>query len=159
MLPFSLFQYNIKPISHIIGTGIDIIEIARVEQAIKKFPQRFQTRLFTKAEQFYCNRKPARQFARYAMLFAAKEACSKALGTGLRQNVFWCDMEVKHLLSGQPTMLLHHGAKKRAEYLIAHNVKKIATTEFNKKKPPEPVIHISLTDEKGLAMAFVLLGW
>lgn len=136
---------TIRPLQHIIGTGIDLAEIARFEKTLQRFPRRFPEYIFTAAERAYCDRKPIRRTARYAMLFSAKEACSKALGTGLRQGVLWQDMEVRHLPSGQPTMILHGGALRRALSLLP--------------KGAEPIVHVSLTDEAGLASASVILGW
>ena len=135
----------IQPISHIIGTGIDLAEIIRFEKTLKRFPRRFPEYIFTARERAYCDSKPIRRTARYAMLFSAKEACSKALGTGLRQGVLWQNMEVIHLPSGQPTMVLHGGALKRALSLMPAN--------------SQPIVHLSLTDEAGIAAASVILGW
>ncbi|MDI9313110.1 MAG: holo-ACP synthase [Hydrotalea sp.] len=136
---------GIKPISHIVGTGIDLAQISRFEKTLQRFPKRFPEYVFTERERRYCDSKPIRRTARYAMLFSAKEACSKALGTGMRQGVLWQNMEVVHLMSGQPTMVLHGGALKRARSLMPKNA--------------TPVVHVSLTDEAGLAAASVMLGW
>ena len=136
---------GISPINHVVGTGIDLAEIARFEKTLKRFPKRFPEYVFTERERRFCDSKPIRRTARYAMLFSAKEACSKALGTGMRQGVLWQNMEVVHLMSGQPTMVLHGGALKRAKSLMP----KMAT----------PIVHLSLTDEAGLAAASVMLGW
>lgn len=127
----------------IIGTGTDLCEIARIETTLARFGPRFSGRCFTEAEVARAERRPARRASRYAQLFAAKEACSKALGTGFRRGVFWRDMEVVPLKSGKPTLVLHGGAKNRAEALM----------------PPGcvPLVDISLTDEAGLAHAMVIL--
>ncbi|MGI9461550.1 MAG: holo-ACP synthase [Alphaproteobacteria bacterium] len=138
-------HHNIKPLTCIIGTGIDIAQITRFEKTLQRFPKRFPEYVFTPQEQAYCDSKPIRRTARYAMLFSAKEACAKALGTGLRQGVLWQNMEIIHLMSGQPTMIIHGGALKRAKSLMPKNA--------------TPIIHLSLSDEAGLATATVILGW
>ena len=87
----------------IVGTGIDITEVTRIEQAIARFGERFLARVFTPAEIAYCKSK--KNFAeRFAARFAAKEAAMKALGTGLRQGVTWKNIEVTREPSGRPTL-------------------------------------------------------
>ena len=87
----------------IVGTGIDITEVVRIEQAIARFGERFLNRVFTPAEIAYCRSK--KNFAeRFAARFAAKEAAMKALGTGLRQGVTWKNIEVTREPSGRPTL-------------------------------------------------------
>ena len=98
----------------ILGIGNDIIDIRRIEQSLERFGDRFVQRLFTDTEQKRSERRKLRA-ASYAKRFAAKEACSKALGTGLRQGVFWRDMGVTNLPSGKPTMKLTNGALARLE--------------------------------------------
>lgn len=127
----------------IIGTGTDLCEIARIEDTLSRFGPRFAARCFTEGEQARAERRPARRASRYAQLFAAKEACSKALGTGFRQGVFWRDMEVVPLSSGKPTLTLHGGALDRARDLMPDGC--------------VPLLDISLTDEAGLAHAMVIL--
>ena len=118
----------------IIGTGTDLVDIRRIERSIERFGSLFCDRIYTPAEQDACNsRQGKKKISAYAMRFAAKEACSKALGTGLRQGVFWRDMENANLPTGQPVMRLTGGALKRLNSLL-----------------PEgfiPQIDVSLTDE------------
>jgi holo-[acyl-carrier protein] synthase len=118
----------------IVGIGSDLCDIRRIE--------RFTERIFTEGERARSDRKATRA-ASYAKRFAAKEACSKALGTGMARGVFWRDMEVVNLRSGQPTMRLTGGAEARLRALM----------------PPghEPFIHLSLTDDMPLAQAFVVI--
>jgi len=93
----------------IIGLGNDIIDIRRVEKTIERFGERFLTRIFTDIERHKSDARALRA-ASYAKRFAAKEACSKALGTGFRRGVFWRDMGVVNLPSGRPTLELTGGA-------------------------------------------------
>ncbi|MFQ5663554.1 MAG: holo-ACP synthase [Terriglobia bacterium] len=97
----------------IIGTGIDIAEPARVQQAVGRYGERFLQRIFTSKEIAYCERKRNR-WERYAARFAAKEAAFKALGTGWGRGVRWRDVEVSNRPSGQPTLKLSGQAKKFA---------------------------------------------
>ena len=96
----------------IIGIGNDLIDIRRVEKTLERHGERFTNRLFTPIEQAKSDKRRNRA-ASYAKRFAAKEACSKALGTGLSKGVFWRDMGVVNLPTGQPTMALTGGAAKR----------------------------------------------
>ena len=96
----------------IIGIGSDLCDVRRIEQTLDRFGQRFIERCFTDIERRRSEGR-ARRAASYAKRFAAKEACAKALGTGLRRGVFWRDMGVVNLPSGQPTMLLTGGAAER----------------------------------------------
>jgi holo-[acyl-carrier protein] synthase len=126
----------------IVGVGSDLIDIRRVEKTLERFGRRFVQRVFTPVEQRKSDRRKLRA-ASYAKRFAAKEACAKALGTGLRAGVFWRDMGVVNLPSGKPTMALTGGASDRLASLVpAGHV---------------PVIHVSLTDEYPLAQAFVII--
>jgi holo-[acyl-carrier protein] synthase len=126
----------------IIGMGSDLIDIRRVEKSIERFGDRFTHRCFTDIERAKSERRKNRA-ASYAKRFAAKEACSKALGTGLAQGVFWKDMGVVNLPSGKPTMALTGGAaEKLAELMPAGH---------------EAVIHITITDEYPYAQAFVVI--
>jgi holo-[acyl-carrier protein] synthase len=93
----------------ILGIGNDIIDIRRIEKTIEKHGQRFIDRIFTEVEKQKSERR-AERVPSYAKRFAAKEACSKALGTGLSNSVFWRDMGVVNLQSGKPTMHLTNGA-------------------------------------------------
>ncbi len=126
----------------IVGIGSDLCDIQRVEKTLARFGERFIDRCFTLTEQRRSDRRAGRA-ASYAKRFAAKEACAKALGTGLRRGVFWRDMGVVNLPSGQPTMRLTGGAAERLRAIL----------------PPgtEPFIHLTITDEKGLAQAFVVI--
>jgi holo-[acyl-carrier protein] synthase len=126
----------------ILGIGSDLSDIRRIEASLERFGERFTRRCFTEAERARSERKPDRA-ASYAKRFAAKEACAKALGTGIRRGVFWRDMGVVNLRSGQPTMALTGGAAERLALLT----------------PPgmTPVIHLSLTDDHPYAQAFVII--
>ena len=128
----------------IIGTGTDLCEIARIRETLENFGARFTERCFTESERFRAERRPARRADRYAQFFAAKEACSKALGTGFRKGVFWRDMEVVSLPSGKPTLVLHGGARERMHFLMPDGF--------------APLVDVSLTDEAGLAHAMVILS-
>lgn len=96
----------------IIGIGNDIIDIRRIERTLERYGDRFVERVFTPVERAKSDRRRLRA-ASYAKRYAAKEACSKALGTGFRRGVFWRDMGVVNLPSGQPTMALTGGAALR----------------------------------------------
>ena len=126
----------------IIGVGSDLCDIRRIEKTLDNFGERFVERCFTPIERTKSERR-ANRASSYAKRFAAKEACAKALGTGLNQGVFWRDMGVVNLPSGQPTLRLTGGA---AEHL------KTVT-------PPghEAFIHLTLTDEYPLAQAQVMI--
>ena len=126
----------------IIGLGHDLCDIRRVEETLATYGERFVQRCFTEVERQKSDRRKARA-ASYAKRFAAKEACAKALGTGLSQGVFWRDMGVVNLASGQPTMRLTNGAAARLAQLV----------------PPghEAHIHVTITDEYPLASAYVLI--
>jgi holo-[acyl-carrier protein] synthase len=126
----------------IIGIGSDLSDIRRIETSLERFGERFTARCFTDIERARSERKPDRA-ASYAKRFAAKEACAKALGTGIRRGVFWRDMGVVNMRSGQPTMALTNGAAARlAEITPAgHRI----------------VIHLTLTDDHPYAQAFVIL--
>ena len=126
----------------IVGMGSDLIDITRVQGSLNRFGDRFTHRVFTLVERERSERKPDRA-ASYAKRFAAKEACSKALGTGIHQGVFWRDMGVVNLRSGRPTMHLTGGAALRLAMLMPPGMK--------------PNIHVSLTDEPPMAMAFVII--
>ena len=126
----------------IIGLGSDLIQIHRIANALERHGERFTNRCFTEIEQKKSDRR-AQRAASYAKRFAAKEACSKALGTGISQGVYWRDMGVVNLPSGKPTMKLTNGAHRALMRLV----------------PPghEPHIHITITDDAGLAQAFVII--
>jgi holo-[acyl-carrier protein] synthase len=126
----------------IIGMGSDLIDIRRVEKSIERFGERFTHRCFTDIERRKSDGRKMRA-ASYAKRFAAKEACSKALGTGLAQGVFWKDMGVVNLPSGKPTMALTNGAAERLSTLLPAG--------------HEAVIHLTITDEFPYAQAFVVI--
>jgi holo-[acyl-carrier protein] synthase len=126
----------------IIGLGSDLIDIRRIEKTLEKHGERFTNRVFTDLEQRKSDSRKERA-ASYAKRFAAKEACSKALGTGLSHGVFWRDMGVVNLPTGKPTMQLTGGAGERLKSMMpaGHN----------------PVIHLTITDDYPLAQAFVII--
>jgi len=121
----------------IVGIGTDRIAIARIEQSLARFGERFIQRVYTEAEisQAQARGNPARRFA---MLFAAKEAVSKALGTGFKQGVAPCHIETIHQSSGKPDVYLHAGASRAATQIGVD------------------AVHVSLTDDDGVAMAFAV---
>ncbi|MDP1699664.1 MAG: holo-ACP synthase [Aestuariivirga sp.] len=98
----------------IIGLGNDMVDIRRIEQTLERYGNRFVARIFTDIEQKKSDRR-AQRAASYAKRFAAKEACSKALGTGFRRGVFWKDMGVVNEPSGRPTLQLSGGAREQLE--------------------------------------------
>lgn len=126
----------------ILGIGSDLCDIRRIEKSIGRFGDRFTHRIFTEGERARSDRRAARAPS-YARRFAAKEACAKALGTGLSQGVFWRDMEVVNLPSGKPTLRLKGGALERLRSMLPDG--------------HEAVIHVSLTDDPPLAQAFVVI--
>jgi len=126
----------------IIGIGNDIIDIRRVEKVIEKHGDRFIQRIFTDVEIAKSERRRLRG-ASYAKRFAAKEACAKALGTGMARGVFWRDLGVVNLPSGKPTMVLTGGAARRLSALLP------AGHRAN--------IHLTITDDFPLAQAFVMI--
>lgn len=128
----------------IIGIGSDLIDIRRIEQTLTRFGDRFTHRIYTDLERTRADRNPRMRAATYAKRFAAKEACSKALGTGLKRGVFWRDMGVANLPSGQPTMRLTGGAAARLAEMVPSGFR--------------PVVHVSLTDDYPLAQAFVIIS-
>lgn len=127
----------------IIGIGNDLIDIRRVEKSLERFGARFTDRVFTRIEQDKSDRRKNRA-ASYAKRFAAKEACAKALGTGISRGVYWRDMGVVNLPGGKPTMSLTGGALDRLKSLVPEGF--------------EPVIHLTITDDGPLAQAFVIIS-
>ncbi|HUO93968.1 MAG TPA: holo-ACP synthase [Rhizomicrobium sp.] len=127
----------------IIGLGSDLIDIRRVEQSIERFGDRFLLRIFTETERAKSDRR-AQRAASYAKRFAAKEACAKALGTGLRRGVFWRDMGVVNLPGGKPSLKLTGGALRRLEEIT----------------PPghKAQIDLTITDDFPLAQAIVVIS-
>ena len=98
----------------LLGIGIDVVEVSRIEGSISEFGDKFLNRIFTSAEQEYCRRQK-RSSLHYAARFAAKEALSKAFGTGIGQEVGWLDLEIIRKPSGEPAVVLHGRAKEFAE--------------------------------------------
>ncbi len=127
----------------ILGIGSDLIDIRRVEESIAKFGERFLNRIFTDVERAKSDKR-ANRAASYAKRFAAKEACSKALGTGLNQGVYWRDMGVVNLPGGKPTMRLTNGALRRLEEMTPEGM----TAQ----------IDLTITDDFPLAQAFVIIS-
>ena len=126
----------------ILGIGTDLANIERIEKTLARFGDRFRNRVFTETEQRRAERR--RDVAgTYAKRWAAKEACSKALGTGLRMGISWKDMAVTNLRSGQPVMQLTGWAAERLASMTP--------------KGYEAVIHVSLTDDHPWAQAFVVI--
>lgn len=105
----------------IVGSGIDLVEIERIQQAIERYGQRFLDRVYTAGEQAYCQRKRHGAAESYAARFAAKEAGAKALGTGISHGVNWREIEVGREPTGKPTLLYHGRAAERAERLGARH--------------------------------------
>ncbi len=126
----------------IIGIGSDLADIRRIAQTLDRFGDRFTHRVFTEIERAKCDRRRTRVES-YARRWAAKEACSKALGTGLRMGVAWREMEVVNLPSGQPTMRLHGGAATRLGAM---------TPDGRAAR-----IHVTMTDDPPYAQAFVVI--
>lgn len=127
----------------ILGIGNDLIDIRRVEQSIEKFGQRFLDRIFTDVERAKSDKRAARA-ASYAKRFAAKEACSKALGTGMNRGVYWRDMGVVNLPGGKPTMALTGGALARLQAITPAGM--VAQ------------IDLTITDDFPLAQAIVIIS-
>lgn len=127
----------------IIGIGNDIIDIRRVEKTIERYGDRFLMRVFTEIERERSDRRRLRA-ASYAKRFAAKEACAKALGTGLRNGVFWRDMGVVNLPSGRPTIALTGGAARQLAEITPGGL--------------APKIDLTITDDFPLAQAIVIIS-
>ncbi|MEE2692765.1 MAG: holo-ACP synthase [Pseudomonadota bacterium] len=126
----------------IIGIGNDLIDIRRIEKTLERHGERFTNRVFTDIERAKSDRRRMRA-ASYAKRFAAKEACAKALGTGLSRGVFWRDMGVVNLPGGKPTMALTGGAAERLADIVP--------------KGHAADIHLTITDEFPLAQAIVII--
>ena len=126
----------------IIGIGTDLANIERIQGTLDRFGDRFRNRVFTQTEQIKAERR-ADVAGTYAKRWAAKEACSKALGTGLRMGIAWKDMAVTNLDSGQPVMKVTGWAAERVKQMT----------------PPghEAIIHVTLTDDHPWAQAFVVI--
>ena len=127
----------------ILGLGNDIIDIRRIEKTIDRYGERFLARVFTATERAKSDAR-ADRVASYAKRFAAKEACAKALGTGLRRGVFWRDMAVVNLRSGRPTMVVTGGAAEQLNRITPRG--------------HEARLDLSLTDDFPLAQAIVIIS-
>lgn len=127
----------------ILGIGTDLANIDRIAAVLDRHGDRFRNRVFTEREQKKAESRPRAIAATYAKRWAAKEACSKALGTGLRMGISWKDMAVSNLRSGQPVMHLTGWALQRLDEMT----------------PPdhEAVVHVTLTDDHPWAQAFVVI--
>jgi len=126
----------------ILGIGTDLANIERIERTLERFGDRFRTRVFTQVEQRKAERRKD-TVGTYAKRWAAKEACSKALGTGLRMGIAWRDMSVINLETGQPTMVLTGWAAERLAKMTPDGHR--------------AVIHVSLTDDHPWAQAMVVI--
>ncbi len=127
----------------IIGLGSDIVDVRRIASVLERHGERFLDRIFTATERAKAEHR-ANKAETYAKRFAAKEACSKALGTGFRNGVFWRDMGVVNLPSGRPTMRLTGGALARLQSMVPTGC--------------EAQIDVSLTDEGPTAQAIVIIS-
>ncbi|MFN4203235.1 MAG: holo-ACP synthase [Tabrizicola sp.] len=127
----------------ILGIGTDLANIERIEGVLARHGDRFRDRVFTRAEQRKAEGRPRAVAATYAKRWAAKEACSKALGTGLRMGIAWKDMAVTNLRSGQPVMHVTGWAADRLRAMTPDG--------------HEAVIHVTLTDDHPWAQAFVVI--
>lgn len=128
----------------IIGIGSDLCRIDRIAAVLSRHGARFENRCFTEIEQARARRRPGQEADAYAKRFAAKEACAKALGTGMRAGIAWRDMGVVNLPSGQPTMELTGGALARLQTLTPSGY--------------DASIHLSLSDDDPYALAFVVIA-
>ena len=128
----------------ILGLGNDIVDVRRIEKTLERFGDRFLERIFTEAERKRADRRPLTRAGTYAKRFAAKEACSKALGTGFRRGVFWRDMGVVNLPSGQPTLRPTGGAAERLAEMVPKGMK--------------AQINLTMTDDHPWAEAVVIIS-
>ncbi|HUX78253.1 MAG TPA: holo-ACP synthase [Alphaproteobacteria bacterium] len=127
----------------ILGIGVDLVDMRRIERLLDKFGDRFIQKIFTQEEQAYANQSP-HPLRVYANRFAAKEAAAKALGTGFREGIGWQDIEVSRASSGAPSLYFH---RKAYEKLVTH-------------VPPgyTAVLHVSFSDEPPYSTAFVVIS-
>ena len=126
----------------ILGIGTDLANIDRIAGTLERFGDRFRNRVFTEVEQKKAERRKD-VAGTYAKRWAAKEACSKALGTGLRMGISWRDMAVSNLETGQPVMAVTGWAKQRLDDMTPEGC--------------EAIIHVTLTDDHPWAQAFVII--
>lgn len=127
----------------IIGLGSDLCNIERIQNSLDRFGERFENRVFTEVERAKARRRPYTIAGTYAKRFAAKEAFSKAVGTGFRAGVFMKDIGVINARSGAPTLALTGGAKKRLDSMVPNGY--------------EATVHLTLTDDHPWAQAFVII--
>ena len=127
----------------ILGLGLDTLDIRRIEKTLERFGTRFTQRIFTETERNKADKR-AQRAATYAKRFAAKEACSKALGTGFRRGVFWRDLQVINLPSGKPTVHLTGGAAVRLAEMVPEGM--VAKVD------------LTMTDDPPLAQAIVIIS-
>lgn len=127
----------------IIGIGVDLVDIRRIERLLQKFGQHFTEKIFTPEERSYADNSP-HSLRAYANRFAAKEAAAKALGTGIREGIGWQDIEVFRALSGAPALYFHRKAYEKFESLIPTGYRGIS--------------HVSFSDEPPYSTAFVVLS-
>jgi holo-[acyl-carrier protein] synthase len=128
----------------ILGIGSDLCNIERIQNSLDRFGERFVARVFTDAERAKAESRPFTRAATYAKRFAAKEAFSKAVGTGFRRGVFMRDIGVVNKASGEPTLHLTGGAKERLDAMIPEG--------------HAASIHLTMTDDHPFAQAFVLIS-
>lgn len=127
----------------ILGIGADLANIDRIAATLERFGDRFRNRVFTPREQAKASSRPYGEAATYAKRWAAKEACSKALGTGLSMGISWIDMSVSNLRTGQPVMHLTGWAAERLAQMTPAG--------------HEAIVHVTLTDDAPWAQAFVVI--
>jgi holo-[acyl-carrier protein] synthase len=128
----------------IIGLGTDLCDQTRIAKTLKNYGERFINKLYDKSEQQAVERRPHKRAAGYALRFAAKEACAKALGTGFRRGVYWIDIVLGNDELGKPELTLTNGALQRLHELTPQGMK--------------PQINITLTDEEPIAQAIVIIS-
>lgn len=128
----------------ILGLGTDLCDSRRIARTLDRYGDRFIDRLFDVSERCAVERRPERRVSGYALRFAAKEACAKALGTGFRKGVFWRDMIVANEPSGKPILILKNGAFERLQSLTPAGW--------------TPMVNVSLTDEVPTAHAIVIIS-
>lgn len=128
----------------ILGVGVDMVDIRRIKTILARHEARFVARIFTALEREQAERRPAQKIAYYAKRWSAKEACAKALGSGIKQGIDWRDMCVQNTSSGQPTIALSGGAGARLASIT----------------PPGHIaqVHVSLTDEYPYALGYVVIS-
>ena len=127
----------------ILGIGSDLCNIERIRSSLERFGERFERRVFTEVERAKAARRPLTRDGTFAKRFAAKEAFSKAVGTGFKRGVFMRDIGVVNKASGEPTLQLTGGAKERLDAMIPHG--------------HAARIHLTMTDDHPFALAFVVI--